>query len=1039
MRADIVPGSTFGRYRIESQVGRGGMGVVYKASDPSLERAVALKLIAPELAEDAQFRARFLKEPRLAASLEHPNVVPIYEAGERDGQLYLAMRYVQGSDLKSVLARELILPPERAIGILGQVAGALDAAHRKGLVHRDVKPANVLLDEDEHVYLTDFGVTKHVGGDSTDTGQLVGTFDYIAPEQIRGEPVDARTDCYALGCVLYECLGGVPPFRRESEAETLWAHMQDEAPPLPGHPKLDPVLRSALAKDKDARQATCAELVDEARDALGLAAPPAARGPRVPAGFVRRRRAILAAGALVLGAAIIAAVVVLALGGDESGAAPVGTGVAAIDSKGAKVDALIESSTAPSNIAVGEGAVWVLNTQNKTVSRIDPKTKAVTKRFTMPGVPTDIAAGEGAVWVGNAADTGSGSGWTASISRVDPRTGKVTHTVKLPDRTGRGALANFNWGVPGIAPGGGAVWARNPDATVSRLDAKTGRLAATIDVDANLIAAGQGGVWVDDGEGVRRVNTRTNRLGRRIPVATADLGSMAVGAGKVWGTDDQQGVVWRIDPGPAPVTRTIDVGVGVAYIAFGEGAVWTANYLDGMVSRIDPSTNKVTDRIPVGAAQAITAGAGSAWVSTAGGTKAGTLPASACDAVTPGGAKPDVLIASDMPLQGPDSAAPEAIADTIRHVISQRDYRAGKYTVGYSSCDDSTAQTGGFERRKCAALANAYSRADRLVAVIGSYNSDCSAVEIPILNKAPGGPLAMISPMNTWQGLTRRPNPAVGLRGEPDVYYPTGKRNFVRVAPDDDLLAAADAILAKRLGINRVYVVDDGSDLWKAELSYPFRNAARKLGVGIAGYASFDPRAERYDALAERIARSGAGAVVLGADPFDGGDRVVRALRERLGPRVKIMAGFFFTNPVPDVLEQVGPAAHGIYVSTNDLPRGVMPLSAAGRRFAAEIGGSARQNQGVLEAGQATELVLDAIARSDGTRESVLKELKASRVKNGILGSFGFDKNGDITRASVPIVRLTGSTPPGAGLPSGFQGSVLDHVVVVPTNLVEPP
>jgi ABC-type branched-subunit amino acid transport system substrate-binding protein/DNA-binding beta-propeller fold protein YncE len=1013
------------------------MGVVYRATDPSLERAVALKLVAPELSGDERFRARFLREPRLAASLEHPNVVPIYEAGEREGQLFLAMRYVGGSDLRSVLADEGRLSPERALALLGQVAGALDAAHGRGLVHRDVKPANVLLDESEHVYLTDFGVTKQLGGDSTDTGQLVGTLDYLAPEQIRGEPVDARSDVYALGCVLYECLAGRPPFRRESEAETLWAHMQDEPPPLPRYPRLDPVLRKALAKDKGARQASCGELIDQARDALGLAAPPAARGPRLPAGLVRRRRAIAAAGAAVLGLAMVAAVVVLALGGNETGAAPVGNGVAAIGPDGGKVDALIESSTAPSNIAVGEGAVWVLNTQNKTVSRIDPKTKVVTKRFTMPGFPTDIAAGQGAVWVGNSARSSIGNGFTASISRVDPQTGKVTHTEKLPDRTGAGALATFNWGVPDIAPAQGAVWAKNPDATVSRLDAETGRLVATIDVDANLIAAGPGGVWVDDGDGVRRVNTRTNRLGRRIPVATADLSSMAVGAGKIWGTDDQQGVVWRIDPGPAPVARTIDVGVGVTYIAFGEGAVWTANYLDGMVSKIDPRTNKVTDRIPVGAAQAIAAGAGSAWVSTAGGAEAGTLPASACGAVTPAGTKPDVLIASDMPLQGPQSAAPEAIADAIRHVISQRDYRAGRYTVGYSSCDDSTAQTGGFENRKCAANANAYARADRLVAVIGTYNSDCAAVEIPILNKAPGGPLAMISPMNTWQGLTRSVQPAIGRRGEPDVYYPTGRRNFVRVAPDDDLLAAADAILAKRLGIERVYVVDDGSDLWKVELSSPFRKAARKLGVGIAGSATFDPRAERYDALAERIARSGAGAVVLGADPFNGGDRVVRALRKRLGSRVKIMAGFFFTAPVPDVLKRVGPAAHGIYVSTSDLPRGVMPLSPAGRRFAAEIGESARQNQGVIEAGQATELVLDAIARSDGTRESVLKQLRASRVRNGILGSFGFDANGDMTTAAVPVVRLTGSTPPGAGMPTNFQGAVLDRVVVVPTRLVK--
>ncbi len=238
------------------------MGVVYRATDLSLERPVALKLITPDLAEDERFRSRFLREPRLAASLDHPNVIPIYEAGEHDGQLYLAMRFVEGSDLRTLLDAEAKLPPERTLAILAQVAGALDSAHRRALVHRDVKPANVLLDRDGHVYLTDFGITKQLGGDSTDTGQLVGTLDYLAPEQIRGEPVDGRTDCYALGCVLYECLAGRPPFHRETEAETMWAHMQEEPGPIQGHGRLDPVLQKALAKDREDRHASCGELIE---------------------------------------------------------------------------------------------------------------------------------------------------------------------------------------------------------------------------------------------------------------------------------------------------------------------------------------------------------------------------------------------------------------------------------------------------------------------------------------------------------------------------------------------------------------------------------------------------------------------------------------------------------------------------------------------------------------------------------------------------------------------------------------------------------
>ena len=227
-------GTSLAGYRIDALIGRGGMGVVYRATDRSLGRPVALKLIVPELAEDERFRHRFLEESRIAASLDHANVVPVYEAGEVDGQLFLAMRYVEGADLRTLLRREGGLEPERALALLEQIAGALDAAHRGGLVHRDVKPANILVDAGGHAYLTDFGVSKQLGGVTTDTGRLVGSLDYLAPEQIAGRRVEPATDQYALACVLYECLAGRPAFRRESEAETLWAHMQGQHTPLPG-------------------------------------------------------------------------------------------------------------------------------------------------------------------------------------------------------------------------------------------------------------------------------------------------------------------------------------------------------------------------------------------------------------------------------------------------------------------------------------------------------------------------------------------------------------------------------------------------------------------------------------------------------------------------------------------------------------------------------------------------------------------------------------------------------------------------------------
>jgi ABC-type branched-subunit amino acid transport system substrate-binding protein/DNA-binding beta-propeller fold protein YncE len=1024
----LVPGTTFAGYRVESLVSRGGMGVVYRATDLSLERPVALKLIAPELAQDKRFRERFLREPRLAASLDHPNVIPIYEAGERDGHLYLAMRYVEGSDLKTILQRERKLAPERALAILSQVAGALDTAHRRALVHRDVKPANVLVDENEHAYLTDFGITKQLGGASTDTGRVVGTLDYLAPEQIRGDPVDARTDCYSLACVLYECLSGRPPFHRETEAETMWAHMQDQPAPLRGHPRLDPVLRKALAKERDERYGSCAELIHAAADALGLAAP--ARHPFAPPALVRRRRAIFAAGLLLLAVSVAAGIVALTSGGGTS-AEPLGNGVAAIDPKG-DVASLTKSSAVPGNVAVGEGAVWVINTEDETVSRIDPETKEIDKTFKTGGVPSEIVAGEGAVWVGNAGGRAQ-TNTTVSVSRIDPRSGRVTRTVKLPGG-GEGVLPSA--GLPRLAVGAGAVWAVTAGG-VSRIDPESGKLVARIEADTVTIAAGDEGVWfpADDPPAVMRIDPRTNRVSEKIPVSTQNLWGVAVGAGSVWATAREDGLVFRIEPGRNPTTRTIDVGVGVTLVDFGEGSLWTGNYIDGRVSRIDPRTNDVTARTSIGAPQSLAAGAGAAWVGVAGGTTGGALTTSACGEVVSGGGRPDVLIASDFALRGPLSADQRTLANAIRFVIEQRGFKAGEHAVGYQSCDVSTPQTADFEFRKCAANANAYAHAEQLVAVIGPWSSYCAEVEIPIMNRAPGGPLAMISPTNSGTGLTRGGRLAES-RGQPGVYYPTGVRNFLRDAPREDLQGIAHAILAKQLGLKRVYVLYERSSFFEIEHANPFRRAARRLGLRVAGSHPFDPEAKSYDGLARRVARSGAQGVFLGGFLDAGGDRLLKALRARLGTRVKIMVTDPFA-PVPDLLKVAGRAAHGLYMSFIDVPPAARELSPAGRRFVRDFGALATPTQGVLPTAQAAEVVLDAIARSDGTRASVLEELRGTRVKDGILGSFRFDRHGDITPAQLPIFRVTGKTPPGAGIYSYFEGAVVDRVITVPERLAD--
>src|SRR5690349_10853017 len=275
---ELEPGSVFAGHRIEMVAGRGGMGVVYKATQLALDRTVALKVIAAGLLEDQTVRARFVRESKVAASIDHPNVIPIYYAGDEDGIAYIAMRYVAGDDVRSLVRREGPLDPQRAAHIVAQIASALDAAHAAGLVHRDIKPANVLLGPDDHVYLTDFGLTKHalsIAG-TTKPGHWVGTLDYVAPEQIRGERVDARADVYALGCLLYYTLTGEVPYKREGDEARLWAHLNDP-PPKPsehGAPEaFDAVVERALAKNPDERYPSAGDLGRAARAAAANEQP----------------------------------------------------------------------------------------------------------------------------------------------------------------------------------------------------------------------------------------------------------------------------------------------------------------------------------------------------------------------------------------------------------------------------------------------------------------------------------------------------------------------------------------------------------------------------------------------------------------------------------------------------------------------------------------------------------------------------------------------------------------------------------------------
>jgi predicted Ser/Thr protein kinase len=330
-RAGPGVGETFGGYTIESLLGRGGMGTVYLATHERLARKVALKVISPELADDDDFRARFLRESQLAASLDHPNVIPIYDADEIDGTLFLAMRYVDGPSLQALLRARGSLSPEDTLHFAEQIGGALDAAHRAGLVHRDVKPANILVAEPgKHAYLCDFGLARHTSSQGmTRTGFFLGSVDYCAPEQIQGRDVDGRADVYSLGCVLFHCLIGQPPYRRDTEFAVLNAHINEPPPAVstlrPDLPKgIDGVIATAMAKHREVRYTTAGELAAAFRRALGETAVPADEATRIApmqddartvavARPRSRRKWIAAAVALVALAAAGAAVAVIAL------------------------------------------------------------------------------------------------------------------------------------------------------------------------------------------------------------------------------------------------------------------------------------------------------------------------------------------------------------------------------------------------------------------------------------------------------------------------------------------------------------------------------------------------------------------------------------------------------------------------------------------------------------------------------------------------------------------------------------------------------
>jgi branched-chain amino acid transport system substrate-binding protein len=739
---------------------------------------------------------------------------------------------------------------------------------------------------------------------------------------------------------------------------------------------------------------------------------------------------------LLLAAA--AAALTIELTGDSGGAtlaSVAGNSVGLIDPETNEVTAQIPVGRTPTSISVGEGAVWVLNADDQTISRIDPQTNRV-ETFGTGTLPTDLAAGAGAVWVGNGSRpiTLISPAIATTISKLDPITGDSRGTIALPKAKGE----THNFAEDLIAVGAGAVWAINPDFTVSRIDPRSGRVVKVRQVEAAAIAADERSVWVLNVDNtVARIDPSTNRVGKAIRVASTSLTDIAIGAGAAWVAGPFEGVVWRIDPSPRVVMRTIDVGAGVDHVAFGGGSLWAGNSLRGTVLRIDPATNRVTATIAVGnTPRNLAVGDSGIWVSVAGqpggsvpaaatpqvsGVKA--LPRSSCGRVFYGGAdKANYLIVSDLPLQGGGAFPTLQMSAAIAYVVRQHGFRAGRYRIAYQSCDDSNAR-GTFDPNKCTANAKAFADDLDVLGVIGPFNSGCAFEQLAILNRARDGPLATVSPTTTAQDLTR-PGPSA----PPDLVrrlYPTGTRNFFRVTPTDSAQGAANALLARQLGLRSVYVIHDADLLFGLPNALYFRQAARQLGVKIVGFKLRDPPAPHDGELAAAVARSSADGVFLAGGIYEKPGTLIRALRARLGSRFVIMAPEFL--PIGALFDEVGPAARGMYVSF--LGRTSDRLPPAGRLFMRKFAATqpGRVDVTAAYAAQAAEVLLAAIARSDGTRRSVVTELRALHVEDGILGSFSFTATGDTTSRPVTILRAQhGGGPIVIG---GFEGGAFDRVI----------
>jgi DNA-binding SARP family transcriptional activator/ABC-type branched-subunit amino acid transport system substrate-binding protein len=746
----------------------------------------------------------------------------------------------------------------------------------------------------------------------------------------------------------------------------------------------------------------------------------------------RGRRGVIAVVALALVVAAAAAAVVLNDGGSDAVA---GTALASLDAASGTLHHQVALPSPATDLAEGGGSLWALSGDTGTITELDAADAKPIATFAAGVRAADVAYGGGKLWV-----LASGTRTApATVFEIDPQSRAIIDTIPLPlEPQGEPFFYGHLPGAHLLAWAAGSLWALGPSGGVYRIDPSRGRIVATIpSLSGQGIAAGGNSVWVRlDQSGpmaFARIDARTDRADK--PLQTPAIGlnapvSFAFGDGALWVPDTYAGLLYRLTPGRPAILRAAQVGVGVTSVALAGGAVWAGDAIHDTLTRVDPADDRILGVRSVPSPQALAASPGRIWVGS-GPTAAATMPQSSCTGLVYGGpGRPRVLIASDLALQGLSSSLDLAMARAVEWTLRSHGFRAGPYTVGYQSCDDSTPQAGTFDFAKCVANAQLFAKTPRVLGVVGTDNSQCTGEELPLLNEAPGGAVPIVSPTNTFQILTRG-SPAA----PPDVlahFYPTGVRNFLRVTPTDTHETAADAELARQLGLRRVLVVADDSTGGSAIHTPEFVTAARTLGLHTRVYL-WHAEQQPASAVAAAARRFGADGVFISAGYPPRLAQLIRALRSELGRGFPIIGTDYFESGEGIWDTAGGNPATGVYVSVLGEPNAQLP--AAGQRFLKAFG-SNTPSFGAAYAAEATDVLLAAISRSNGTRSSVLRELHKTDVTDGILGRIRFDRGGDLATGPITILRLRrGPSPDGD---PALANSVVDRVITTPASVLRP-